>query len=195
MFYLFHLIILRIDIVLFFGNGGEEFLNDQWNKKKYILIVNIVMKLFVLAFLCYLLNVKYAIIEYLNKNYEESEDDDEEENNKKEIEKNEIISAININNLDYYARIKLNEILYLTQIGENVKERIFKFKKIFIQNFTSNFVFVRLGSDIITDGISNSQWDYPNLNHIFLKLGDMCDWIYMILFFSLPLFELHVKKN
>ena len=34
-----------------FGNGGEEFLNDQWNKKKYILIVNIVMKLFVLAFL------------------------------------------------------------------------------------------------------------------------------------------------
>ena len=178
-----------------FGNAGEEFLNDQWNKKKYILIVNIVMKLFLIVFLGYLLNVKYAIIEYLNKNYEESEDDDEEENNKKEIEKNEIISAININNIDYYARIKLNEILYLTQIGENVKERIFKFKKIFIQNFTSNFVFVRLGSDIITDGISNSQWDYPNLNHIFLKLGDMCDWIYMILFFSLPLFELHVKKE
>ena len=63
-----------------FGNGGEEFLNDQWNKKKYILIVNIVMKLFVLEFLRYLLNVKYAIIEYLNKNYEESEDDEDEEN-------------------------------------------------------------------------------------------------------------------
>ena len=178
-----------------FGNGGEEFLNDQWNKKKYILIVNIVMKLFVLAFLGYLLNVKYAIIEYLNKNYEESEDDEDEENNKKEIEKNEIITTINIDNTDYYTRIKLNETLYLTQIGENVKERIFTFKKIVIQNFTPNFVFARLGPDIITDQISNSQWDYPNFNHIFLKLGDMCDWIYMILFFSLPLFELHVKKE
>ena len=92
--------------------------------------------------------------------------------------------------------IKLNQILYLQQIGGKIgEEKIFKFKKVNIQNITNGFVYVRLGLNTITEKISLSQWNYPDLNYIFNKLGEMCNKIYLILFFSIPLFKLHVKDE
>ena len=92
--------------------------------------------------------------------------------------------------------IKLNQILYLQQIGGEIgKEKIFKFKKVNIENITNGFVYVRLGLNTITEQISLAQWNYPDLNYIFNKLGEMCNKIYLILFFSVPLFKLHVKDE
>ena len=92
--------------------------------------------------------------------------------------------------------IKLNQILYLQQIGGEIgKEKLFKFKKVNIENITNGFVYVRLGLNTITEQISLAQWNYPDLNYIFNKLGEMCNKIYLILFFSVPLFKLHVKDE
>ena len=66
-------------------------------------------------FLKCLIAIRFIIIEYLNKNYEENEDEDEP-NNKENREKNEIQTSININNIEFNATIKLNEILYLHKI-------------------------------------------------------------------------------
>ena len=172
----------------------ENGLGDEWDKKKYELIVNIVLKIIWTIFLNRLIKIRFIIIEYLNKNYEENEEEDEP-NNKENREKNEIQTSININNIEFNATIKLNEILYLHKIGYKGKEQLFKFKKIFIQYITPQFVYVRLGKNTITDIISNSQWNYPDFNDFFMKLGDMCDWIYVILLFSIPLFKFHVDKD
>ena len=83
----------------------------------------------------------------------------------------------------------------MQEIDVDNKGKKFKFKKIYIHNITPNFIYVRLGQNIITDRISNAHWNYPDINYIFAKLGDMCDFIYMILFVSIPLFKLHVKNE
>ena len=178
-----------------FRNNIENELNKEWSKKKYLIIVNFILKFIFVSFMSFLINVKYNIIEYLNKTYEESEDEEEQKNNKINVEKNEVTTSININNAEYDTRIKLNDILYLQEIDSENNGKKFKFKKLYIQNITSDFIYVRLGENSITDRISNSQWNYPDINYLFAKLGDMCDWIYMILFFSVPLFKLHVNNE
>ena len=106
----------------------ENGLDDEWDKKKYELIVNIVLKIIWTIFLNRLIKIRFIIIEYLNKNYEENEE--EEANDKENREKNEIQTSIYINNIEFNATIKLNEILYLHKIGYKGKEQLFKFKKI-----------------------------------------------------------------
>ena len=180
-----------------FGNSAnlESALNDEWNKKRYFLIASFILKFIFITFFSFLIKVKYHIIEYINKLYEESEDEEEQENNKINAEKNEVTTSININNINYGTRVKLNDILYLQEIFGEFLGKKFKFKKIYIQGITPDFIYVRLGQNAIADRISNAHWNYPDINYIFSKLGDMCDWIYMILFFSVPLFKLHVKNE
>ena len=98
-----------------FGNSAnlESALNDEWNKKKYFVMASFILKLFFITFFSFLTKVKYHIIEYINKLYEESEDEEEQENNKINAEKNEVTTSININNINYGTRVKLNDILYL----------------------------------------------------------------------------------
>jgi hypothetical protein len=54
---------------------------------------------------------------------------------------------------------------------------------------------MRLGLNSVTDQISLSEWNYPDLNLIFSRLADMCNSIYIILFFSVPLFKMHVEDE
>ena len=178
-----------------FVDNVESELNKDWNKKKFFVIASFILKIIFTSFFAVLLKVKYHIIEYLNKLYEESDDEEEQENNKINVEKNEVTTSICINNIDYDTRVKLNDILYLQELDVENKGKKFKFKKIYIQNITQNFIYIRLGQNAITDRISNAHWNYPDINYIFGKLGDMCDWIYMILFFSVPLFKLHVENE
>jgi hypothetical protein len=58
-----------------FRNNIENELNKEWSKKKYLIIVNFILKFIFVSFMSFLINVKYNIIEYLNKTYEESEDE------------------------------------------------------------------------------------------------------------------------
>ena len=78
---------------------------------------------------------------------------------------------------------------------DNNKNKIYKFKKVNIVNLTNKFVYVRLGLNSVTDQISLAEWNYPDLNLIFSRLADMCNSIYIILFFSVPLLKMHVKDE
>ena len=169
-------------------------LDEEFQRKKLMLYINFIAKLVLIFLISSLIKVKYCIIDYLNKNYEENEDE-EEDINKGNIESNEISTSIIINNCSYIAKIKLNEILILQKIDSIGKEQIYKFKKIKIENVVDNFIFVRLGFNSITDQISLADWNYPDLNLILNKLCEMCNNIYYILFFSFPLFKLHVKEE
>ena len=167
-------------------------LSNDWDKKKFIFYIAMISELLAFILNYKLLKVKYCIIDYLNKNYEEN---DEEDINHENIGLNEVKTSIFINNSKYNVRIKLNEVLYLQQANNNEKEPIYRFKKILIENITNNFIFVRLGFNSITDQISIADWHYPNLNYIFMKLYKMINYIYYIIFFSLPLFKFYVKDE
>ena len=176
------------------NNSIDDALYNEWNDKKYIIAVSIACSLLLMIFDIIMINVKYTIIDYLNKNYEEIED--EEGNPKDEdLEKNEVTTSLTIRNNKYNATIKLNHILYLQQINTSGDEFLYKFKKVKIDNITNDFIYVRLGLNSITEQISLAQWNYPDLNHIFSRLADMCNSIYIILFFSVPLFKMHVKDD
>ena len=177
-----------------YNDDSYSKLDKEWNNKKVILWTNIVFKLFLIIFIIYLIKIKYSIIYYINKNYEEDEDEDES-TNKVRCEVNEVNTSLIINNKNYNARIKLNQILYLKQIGSVGKENIFRFKKVYIQNITNNFIYIRLGHNSVTDQISLAEWNYPDLNQTFLKLAELCNNIYIILFFSVPLFKMHIKDE
>ena len=179
-------------------NNFFKELDDEWGDKKLILLVNIICKLFLLCLLPTLISVKYSIIDYLNKNYEVNEDEDEDEN-KENDEINEVKTSLILNNNKYETQIKLNHILYLQPINDINKDinkkKIFKFKKVNIVNLTNSFIYVRLGLNSVTDQISLAEWNYPDLNTIFSRLADMGNSIYIILFFSVPLFKMHVKDE
>ena len=186
-----------------FNNENNLILKDiekEWFKKKFILFVSIAIKLCLFIFDNQLIKIKYCIIDYLNQNYDENdeaydEDEDDKIKNNKKIGNNKVNSSIIINNCKYNTQIKLNEILYLQRINNIGIGQIFKFKKINIENVTNNFIYVRLGPNSISDQISIAQWNYPDLNQIFIKLCELCNFIYFILFFSYPLFSLHVKDE
>ena len=52
---------------------------DDWKEKKFELLVNLLLKLNLVIFSPYLLRIKYSIIDYLNKNYEQEENKNEED--------------------------------------------------------------------------------------------------------------------
>jgi len=168
---------------------------NGWKDNKMSHFINIPIKfiLFLIIAIGIILRFKYLIIDYLNMNYQENDNDGKENNgNEDNIELNEKRTSIIINNNSYNVRIKLNHILYLQQIDNN---KIHKFKKILIENITNNFVYVRLGNNSITDQISHAQWNYPNINYIFEILSKMCFSTYMILEFSVILFECNLQNN
>ncbi len=176
--------------------SNYDILNEEWDDKKSILIVNIICKFLVTIFIPILISVKYSIINYLNKNYEVIEDEDEKQEND---EINEVKTSLILNNTKYETQIKLNHLLYLQPINDiNTdisKKNIFKFKKLNIVNLTDSFIYMRLGINSVTDQISLAEWNYPDLNLIFSRLADMCNSIYIILFFSVPLFKMHVEDE
>ena len=126
-------------------------------------------------------------------NYQEN--DEEEENidkNKKNAELNEKRTSIIINNINYKVRIKLNDVLYLARYDIN---KIYKFKKILIENITTTFVYVRIGFNSITDQISHAEWDYPNINNYFLQLLKISQKIIGFIFISIPSLELNLQND
>ena len=168
----------------------NQLLEKGWQKKRTLHFLNLPVKIILILFTRILFHLKYSIIDYINKNYEPNENEEVEENsNSKNDQINEVNTSLIINNIKYNTIIKLNHILYLQRIDSSGKENIFKFKKIKIQNITENFIYVRLGMNSVSDQISLVEWNYPDLNPIFLRLAEMCNNIYIILFFSVGLFK------
>ena len=201
---IFFLIIYSLLVMIFMPQkiqSGQKSRED-WKERRFDLLVNLLLKIILLICSSYLLRIKYSIIDYLNKNYEQEEnkkEEDEYEYNEEDydedIEKNEINTSITIQNNNYNAKMQLNNFLLIQKVGDKDKTHIYQFKKIFIQNITPHFVYIRLGINTITDIFANADWNYPKMNLIFTKLSDMVHKIYLIIFFSVPIFKLNVEKE
>jgi len=162
-------------------NNRYEYL---WVERKVIPAISILLKFTILVFnLIIASDIKSLILSYLNMNFKEKR-----EKNVK-YEKN---TSVVINNNTYKVKIISNDILYLKEMNLGT---IYKFKQISIENITNGYVYVKLGHNSITDQISLSEWHYPELNFIFLKLGTLCKLIYAILFISIPLFKCLIKEE
>ena len=168
-------------------------LEKNWTNNKMKHFLNIPIQ-FLITYLLFLFTKNiYLILDYLNMNYQEN--DEEEENiyeKRKKIELNEKRTCIMINNVNYNVRIKLNDVLYLTGYENN---KIYKFKKILIENITNTFVYVRIGVNTITDQISHAEWDYPNINNYFLQLLKISLLILPQALMLIPLLDLNLQND
>ena len=204
----------------------DKSFEESWNKieNKKIAIVNCVIILIIFILNLQLTNLKYSIIRYINKDYEENSNNNENISNENNNNQNDNDNNINnsekhnfnngndnyyennnnennikikniqliIKNKEYNAHIKLDDNLYLKDIHS---DNIYKFKKIKIDNIINEYIYVKLGINSITDQISIGEWDYPIINETFSQLSSLCKQIYVILFLSFPLFQLHVNDE
>lgn len=163
-------------------------LNKQWNDHKMIHITNIIIDLILLYLSNKIDNVRYQNIDYLNMNYDETEDKENKDNIGLNLKRTNVL----INNNRYNVIIKLNEILYLKTVGFGF---LYKFKKIFIEGITNDFIYVKLGHNSITDQISHAEWDYPKLNEFFLILNDNYAYTGIIVIFSIFMFKVNLNNE
>ena len=169
---------------LFVDSSVEE-LENLWNKKKILPIVNSILILIIFFLNIKHTKIKLMIINYLNLNYDDNEEDENNEN----IENNEKETSIILKDNKYNVKIKLNKIMYLKEIGTG---KIYKFKKILIENITNNFIYIKLGNNIITEIISLADWQYPDLNEYFLSICSLGKYIYAILFILIFYFKFQI---
>ena len=168
-------------------------LEKNWKNNKTKHYFNIPIQFLLFFLLLQLAKNLYLILDYLNMNYQENEEEEEDiSKNKNNIELNEKRRTIIINNINYNVRIKLNDVLYLSRNDIN---KIYKFKKILIENITNIFVYVRIGFNSITDQISHAEWDYPNINNYFQQLLKINLPSFICILFSIPLLELNLQKS
>ena len=161
----------------------ESIIEENWDKNKAIPIVNsiLVFCIFILNF--GFLSIKKTIILYLSLRYED-------ENNSNEKVKT---TTLRINSKEEKAEVKANQVLYLQRVGQ--ADKIYKFKEMKLANYPDNNIYVQLNNKAITDQLSFTSWEYPDLDELFKNLGDIVSHIYTILFFSIALFKMHLNNE
>ena len=167
------------------SGGGSDFNEENWDKNKAIPIVNSIFVFFIFTFDIALIRVKKTIIIYLSMRYD---NENIYTNNEKAKKK-----TLRINNNNVELEIQANQITYLERVGQS--DKIYKFKKIQIQGVTNGFIYLFLNNKAIDDQLSITDWEFPMLNELYLKLEKMASLIYGILFISIPLFKLHLNNE
>ena len=148
------------------------------NYKEYIIFqVNNNLLLFLLLYISLTPNTTiYVIIYfYLNLKFDEKSDD----NSIKTI-------STNIGNISTNIQIKINNILCLEDI--TTKEH-YKFKSIKITNMTNEFIYIKLENKQIINMLSITDWKYPILNKIYVKLMEISKIIFAIILILFILFN------
>jgi len=165
-----------------YNSRTKSLLEEQWDKNKVVPIINIVFIFLTFIFDGVLTKIKKSIILYLSMRFQDQNLD------------NELIkdTSMYANGQNYNIQVKVNQILRLEEVRT---KRLYKFKEIKIEGVTDNFIYVRLDNKAITDLLSFTDWEYPDLNEIFLKLGEIANLIYGILYTSIPLFKMHLNKE
>ena len=159
----------------------KSYIEKDWDKHKGIPIFNSIVILILFIFTFLQLMIKKEIMLYLSMRYEEEE-----------ISKEKVKSKnIYINNQKLNIEVKANQILYLE---EQQTKKISKFKQIKFED-KNNFSYIRLDNIAIRDILSFTDWEYPDLNDIFLKLGKISKYIYGVLFISILLLRMHINKE
>ena len=102
-------------------------------------------------------------------------------------------TTLRINSKEEKAEVKANQVLYLQRVGQ--ADKIYKFKEMKLANYPDNNIYVQLNNKAITDQLSFTSWEYPDLDELFKNLGDIVSHIYTILFFSIALFKMHLNNE
>ena len=139
-----------------------------WEDKRIYSIINSCIVFFLFIFVSMLDGLKVVIINYLGLNFKD---------NKKYNEINRNIS-IRFGDENYEIEVKNKLNVYL---DENISRRKIKFKEI---NIGKDNYFLKLSNKGLVDQIGFSEWNYPNINEGFSRLGGILDFIYVVLFLS-----------
>ena len=168
----------------------KTFCEEEWDEHKAVPLVNaFLIKLILLVSTTFQILFKNEIILYLSMKYYEDENISKEKIKSKKIYKND--QTLNI-------KIKANQMLYIKKQDTN---DIIKFKQIKIDGLNINninmndFIYIKLDNAAIIDILSLTDWEYPDLNEIFKKLGNISEYIYGILSIFIALFKMHISKE
>jgi hypothetical protein len=159
--------------------------DKDWKDNKTLPIVNCVIKFIIFCIYTKLSGIKYLIVRYLNKDYEEDSNNDQEKDKEK-------TTKIKINDVEYNVSIKFNERLYIKTINNG---KINKFLKVKIDNIMNDYVYVKTGINAISEVLSIAEVDYPYFNETINKLSLMANQTYKLLFLSIPLFYLLINDE
>ena len=159
---------------------------EQWETHRTNPAVNGVIIFILFIFTLIQLSIKNEIMLYLSRRYADKENIVKEEVKKKTIYKKD--KSFNI-------EVKANQILYLEEkiVGKEINTYT-RFKQVRI-NGNNNFFYVRLDNKGINDILSFTDWEFPDLNEIFQKLGSISKLIYGVLFMSIPLLKMHISTE
>ena len=166
----------------------KSFYEEEWEDHKTVPLINaMVIKFILFIFTLIQITFKNEVILYLSMKYYEDENVSKEKIKSKKIYRKE--QTLNI-------KIKANQMLYLKNQDTN---DIIKFKQIKIDGLNINnmndFIYIKLNNKAIIDLLSLTDWEYPDLNEIFIKLGNISKYIYGILFILIALFRMHISKE
>ena len=156
--------------------------HDMWDEKRIYAIIfsGIVFILFI--FVCSLDGLSKVIINYLGFNFEE---------NQRKIEINRTV-FVNFGEEIYEIEVKNTQNIYLDEVRTRKK---IKFKEIKFNKLGQENYYLKLNNKGLIDQLGFSEWDYPNINEGFKRLGEILNLIYVILFFSVLLTKFHVKDE
>ena len=159
----------------------------SWEENIALPIVNSIFAFIIFIFDTILIRIKKPIILYLSMRHD-NDNDNINLNNEKTKKK-----TLRIKDNNYEIEIQANQVTYLERVGQS--DKIYKFKKIKITNFTNDFIYLFLNNKAIEDQLSITDWELPIYNELYLKLAKIASLIYGILFVSIPLFKLHLNKE
>ena len=123
-----------------------------------------------------------VIINYLGLNFEENQ-------RKNEISRN---ISIKLGDEVYEIEVKNTQNIYLDEVRSRKK---IKFKEIKFDKLGKENCYMKLYNKGLKDQLGFSEWDYPNINEGFSRLGGILNLIYVVLFFSVILTKFHAKDE
>ena len=166
-------------------SGTERVKNNNEHWANAVPVVNGLFVFIIASFHSFLVKERKSIILYLSMRYD---NDNISLNNEKTKKK-----TVKINNNNYEFEIKANQVTYLERVGQN--DKIYRFKKIKINNLKNDFIYIFLNNKAIDEQLSITDWEFPIFNELYLKLSKIAFYIYAILFISIPLFKLHLNNE
>ena len=163
-------------------NYEDDIPYDVWGEKRAYAVVFAGIVFFLFIFVCMLDGLSKVIINYLGLNFEENQ-------RKNEISRN---VSINLGEEVYEMEVKNTQNIYLDEVRTRKK---IKFKEIKFDKLGKENCYIKLYNKGLIDQLGFSEWDYPNINEGFSRLGGILNLIYVVLFFSVILTKFHVKDE
>ena len=147
------------------------------------------------------------VYSYLNLNIDNQSFNDRQTNTNENatMDTNNKLNEIEDNNINNENdKIKITRAIigtYKTNIKIKINQNIekikikYKFKLILIEGINDNYIFIKIKNLAIENMLAISDWEYPQIDSIFLNLYNSFKYTLLILFFSIPMNLFHVKNE